>query len=115
MPGRAILGALAWSLSGLGLAGGPGRLFRLGGVIVGLLTVLPALLHLYLEAPRKGSLAAVLLITGAVAFGSLGLAHIGWAEPWQIAFGYLTPSGLMMMGAAIALALPRARMRFVPG
>ena len=106
----AMLGAIAWSLCSLALAGESGWLFRVGGVVIGLLTTFPALLLGFLEPRAQRTAQAVLLLAGGTAMASLGLSYIGWAEPWQIAFGYLMPAGLT---AAAAIIVAPARVRVV--
>jgi hypothetical protein len=100
----ATVAAAAWSLSALPLsAPEAGTLFRVAGILAGALTVFPALLLMFLE-PKRGSADARLLLLGAVVLASIGLAHIGWAQPWQVAFGYLLPAALLIASAA-ALAV----------
>src|SRR5256885_8716 len=90
----AMLGAIAWSLCSLALVGESGWLFRVGGVVIGLLTTFPALLLDFLEPRTQRVAQAVLLLAGGAAMASVGLSYIGWAEPRQIAVGDLMPAGL---------------------
>jgi hypothetical protein len=102
--------SLAWSLCSLALAGDAGRLFRVGGVVIGLLTTFPALLLSFLEPRTLRTAQAVLLLAGGIAMASVDLSYIGWAEPWRVAFGYLMPAGLT---ATAAIIVAPARVRLV--
>ena len=78
--------------------------------MIGPLTTFPALLLSFLEHRAQRTAQAVLLLAGGTAMASVGLSYIGWAEPWQIAFGYLMPAGLT---AAAAIIVAPARVRVV--
>ncbi len=81
--------------------------------MIGLLTTFPALLLSFLEHRAQRTAQAVLLLAGGTAMASVGLSYIGWAEPWQIAFGYLMPAGLTV-AAAIIVAPARVRVVVPP-
>ena len=110
----AILGAVAWALSSLALAAQSGHLFRLGGVVIGLFTTLPAMLFSFLEPQATAGPRARLFLAGSAAMASVGLSYIGWAEPWQVAFGYLMPAGFMVAAAILAAGLGRLRLVILP-
>src|SRR3989475_7211022 len=90
----AMMGAIAWSLCSLALAGESGPLFRVGGVVIGLLTTFPALLLSFLEHRAQRTAQAVLLLAGGTAMASVGPSFICWAGPWPIPFGDLVPAGV---------------------
>src|SRR2546428_13843642 len=89
----AMMGAIAWSLCSLALAGESGPLFRVGGVVIGLLTTFPALLLSFLEHRAQRTAQAGLLLAGGTALASVGLWYIGGAGAWQSALGDLKAGG----------------------
>src|SRR2546427_11523537 len=89
----AMMGAIAWSLCSLALAGESGWLFRVGGVVIGLLTTFPALLLGFLEPRTQRVAQAVLLLAGGTAMGSGGPSYIGWGGPLPDAVGDLVAGG----------------------
>ena len=100
-----LLAAFGWSLSAVSLVDPrPGGIFfRVAGVVVGMVTVFPALLMTFLDQNEGTVRVCVLLTLGAVLLASLGMAHAGSAEPWQIAFGYLVPSASLAAAVAVHL------------
>jgi hypothetical protein len=110
----AILAATAWSLAALPLLDPvPGKaLFRVSGVLVGAVTIFPALLLMFLEPGRGLAGSRFLFGLGAALLASLGLAHAGAAEPWQVAFGYLLPAAGLV--AILLQAVPGLDSRLSP-
>ncbi len=118
----AILAAVACSLGALPLLNPvPGELlFRVAGVIVGAVTIFPALQLMFVEPVRSRAGSRFIFGIGAAVLASLGLAHTGVAEPWQVAFGYLLPSAGLLAILALrtapdldsrTVAMHRARQR----